>query len=107
MSTRAHGEGSIYQSADGRWWAQMPFIDPKTGKRKLLRMPRKTKKEAREALDELRRRAAAGQPLRDSGATIAAWSLRWETTSLAVSERRETTRLTYRTLSKTLVRAYI
>lgn len=106
-ATRAHGEGSIHQTADGRWWAQIPFIDPKTGKRKLQRLPRKTKKEARVALDELNRRAAAGQPLRDSGATIAAWSHHWEATTLAVSERRETTKLTYRTLSKTLIRPYL
>ena len=58
-------------------------------------------------MQQLRLRSDAGQPLRDSAVTLAAWSMRWESTVLAASQRRPTTQATYSTLMKTSVRPYL
>ncbi|WP_186811383.1 tyrosine-type recombinase/integrase [Cellulomonas persica] len=70
-------------------------------------MTKRTRREALEALRDMQRRRAGGKPLRDSTGTVAPWSQRWDPTSLAASERRETTKMIYRTLAKTLIRPYL
>lgn len=106
MKTRADGEGSIYE-ADGYFIAAVSYRDPATGKRRQRRVKCRTKREAKTALGELRKRVEAGQPLRDSTVTLTAWSQKWERTVLAASQRRATTQGTYSTLLKTCVRPYL
>jgi integrase len=108
MSTKARqdGEGSIYRS-DGYYVAQVAYIDPATGNRRHRRVKAKKRSDAAAALKEMLKRAEAGQPLRDATITVGEWTKHWEASSLAMSPRRDTTKLTYRTLAKTLIRPYL
>jgi integrase len=106
MKTRTDGEGSVFR--DGTTWlAQVYAKDPETGKRRPVRRRRKTKQAAYEALRDLQDRQRSAQPLTDSTATVAAWTKHWEETALEASNRRQTTRTTYRILLKTCVRPYL
>lgn len=67
------GSGSIFQLADGRWVAQLS-IGGRTQRRYLKRI-RKTRREAAEALDQLRAAHATGQQL--SRLTLGAYLEQW------------------------------
>ncbi|HET6835572.1 MAG TPA: hypothetical protein VFH30_17025, partial [Acidimicrobiales bacterium] len=57
---RGHGEGSVYQRADGYWVASVEAGHYPNGKRRRARIVRRTKKAVLAELDELKRRGAAG-----------------------------------------------
>jgi integrase len=67
------GQGSIFQRADGRWVAQLS-IGGRVGRRFLKRI-RKTRREATEALDQLRAGHASGQ--QPSRLTVGAYLEQW------------------------------
>jgi hypothetical protein len=58
---RGHGEGTIYQRADGRWMARvMTGKDPETGKPIRETVYGATRGECQEKLDKLRDRVGKG-----------------------------------------------
>lgn len=69
---RANGEGSIYQTRDGRWRGCISLAG---GQRKYLTGA--TRKEVAEMLSELARRNARGQVLPDQRLSLDAWLTRW------------------------------
>lgn len=101
MTTRrANGEHSIYQRGDGKWCAALVATDPVTGKRSRTVLYGRTRTEVRQKLREAAERAELGGPVRDSKATVAQWLEQWRSTTLAVSDRKESTRVLYGSLSR-------
>lgn len=100
MSRRANGEHSIYQRGDGKWCAAIVAADPLTGARKRTVLYGRTRTEVRAKLRTASDRAEAGGPVRDSTATVAQWLAQWRETTLAASDRKESTRALYAMLSR-------
>lgn len=69
---RGHGEGSIYQRAEGRWCAQLTLPG---GKRKYLYG--KTRREVAQALARLQRDVQDGLPVADGRQTLTTWLESW------------------------------
>jgi integrase len=101
MSKRANGEHSIYQRGDGKWCAAIVHNDPVMGARRRSVMYGRTRTEVRAKLKAAAERSEAGAPVRDAKATVAAWLMQWRKTSLAASNRKESTRELYACLSRT------
>lgn len=100
MSKRANGEGSIYKrESDGRYVGALTFPDPATGKNGRKVFYGKTRAEVRLKLREATDRLEEGQPVNDSKATVSQWLHHWSTTTLAASDRKESTRSLYRSLA--------
>lgn len=70
---RANKEGSVYQDADGVWWAQLPADD--RGKRPKRRA--KTQREALEKLRQLERDHEQGMNLSVKQPTVSQWCAIW------------------------------
>jgi integrase len=96
---RANGEGSIYQRSDGRWCSAIVADDPVTGARHRTVLYGKTRTEVRHKLKAATERADVGGPVRDAKASVAAWLAQWRETTLAASNRKETTQELYKSLS--------
>lgn len=96
-------DGAIRRDVDtGQWIATLNRgHDPATGKRTRWVRKRSTRREAQAALRELRERAEADQPGRDSTTTLTAWAERWADTGRG--GRRQTTWATYTVLMRTVV----
>lgn len=75
-AARGKGEGSVYQTKDGRWVAQVEAGRATTGRRRYARATRRTKAEALKALTDLQRQVAAGVAA-DRTLTVAAYLDRW------------------------------
>lgn len=74
---RAHGEGSLYQRmADGLWVGTLTIGYDEAGKQRRLVVFGKTKKEARQKLDEIRHQHSAGT-LGDTRETVEQYLGRW------------------------------
>lgn len=102
MSRRANGEGSIYKrESDGRYVGALTFQDPVTAKSGRKVFYGKTRAEVRAKLREASDRLEDGQPVSDSKATVSQWLQQWTATTLAVSDRKESTRSLYRSLATT------
>lgn len=102
MSKRANGEGSIYKrESDGRYVGALTFPDPETGKSCRKVFYGRTRAEVRTKLREASDRLAEGQPVSDSKATVSQWLQHWIVTTLAASDRKESTRSLYRSLATT------
>lgn len=99
MGKRANGEGSVRQRANGRWEGRLQFDDPATGQTVRRSVYGATAREVRSKLREMRERVDEGQPARDASTSVAEWMVRWLTTTLAASDRKESTKALYRTLS--------
>lgn len=100
MSKRANGEGSIYKrESDGRYVGALSYEDPATGKNSRKVFYGKTRAEVRTRLREASDRLEEGQPVSDSKATVSQWLQHWAATTLAASDRKESTRSLYRTLA--------
>lgn len=100
MAKRANGEGNVYQRANGTWEARMTYIDSDTGRRRRVSFYAKTAKAARVEMKKARERVDAGAPVKDASTTVADWLSHWRATTLAVSDRKESTRALYNTLSR-------
>lgn len=100
MSKRANGEGSIYKrESDGRYVGALTHLNPATGKNSRKVFYGKTRSEVRVKLRNATDRLEEGQPVRDSKATVSQWLQHWAETTLAASDRKESTRALYRTLA--------
>jgi integrase len=95
---RANNEGNVYLRADGRYEARLSYTDPATGKRKRASVFGHTQKAALDKLKPVRERLESGRPAKDAKVPVAEWLAQWRTTTLAVSDRKETTRALYATL---------
>lgn len=95
---RPNGEGTLRQRADGRWEARLSYVDPATGKTSRLSAYGPTQAKARDAMKERRARVEAGRPVRDSRESLEAFAGRWASTTLEASDRKESTKATYRTV---------
>jgi integrase len=100
MSKRANGEGSIYKrESDGRYVGALTHPDPETGKNLRKVFYGKTRAEVRVKMREASDRLEEGQPVADSKATVVQWLTQWTATTLAASDRKESTRSLYRSLA--------
>lgn len=100
MSKRANGEGSIYERSDGRWAGAITYTD-KTGATKRHTAYGRTQREVRAKLKDARQRLDAGAPVRDAKTTLADYVDHWTKTTLAASDRKESTKVLYAGLAKT------
>jgi hypothetical protein len=100
MSKRANGEGNVYQRANGTWEARMTFVDPATGRRRRVSFYAKTAKAVRAEMRKARDRVEAGAPVKDASTSVENWLSHWCATTLAASDRKESTRALYNTLSR-------
>jgi integrase len=101
MTTRrANGEGNVYQRPDGLWAGRVRYTDPATGQRKRLSVYGTSAKQARAKLKQARDRLEAGAPPKDATRTVADWLKHWRATTLAASDRKESTRELYATLCR-------
>src|SRR6516165_4220453 len=98
---RANGEGVLRQRADGKWEARLTHIDPDTGRRQTLSFYATTAKEAADKRKKAQERLDAGAPPKDATRTVADWLAHWRTTTLAASDRKQSTRDLYATLCRT------
>jgi integrase len=76
MSRRGHGEGSIYQRADGRWCATLDLGTVNGKRRRKVRYAR-TRKEAAEKLRQMQQEAESGVDLAAERQTVAAFLNTW------------------------------
>jgi integrase len=100
MSKRANGEGLLRQRPNGSWECRITYQDPDTGERRRLSFYAPTAKAARAKAKKAQQRIDAGAPVRDTTRTVGNWLVQWRETSLAVSDRKESTRSLYAALSR-------
>lgn len=103
MTRNANGEGSIYQwKRDGKlkgYTGAISYTDG-DGRTKRYVAYGKTRAEVRGKLDKARDRVKTGSPVKDSKTTVGEWLAHWRDTGLAASDRRESTKSMYATLSR-------
>lgn len=99
-SKRLNGEGNLRKRPNGVWEARV-LIAAEDGPARRVSVYGKTQEEVRAKLADLRGRANAGQPLRDSERTVQAWAEEWMRDSLPLSGRRPTTVDAYCCLTRT------
>jgi integrase len=100
VSKRANGEGMLRQRPNGGWECRIRYEDPETGQRRRKSFYGKTAKEARAAAKEAQDRLDAGAPVKDANRTVGDWLAQWRVTTLAVSDRKESTKSLYATLCR-------
>ncbi|MFP2990325.1 tyrosine-type recombinase/integrase [Mycobacterium intracellulare] len=100
MGKRANGEGTVRQRPNGTWEARLHYDDPETGKRVRRSFYGRTAKAARDAMKAGRDRIDAGAPVKDAAITVADWLVRWRATTLAASDRSESTKALYGNLAR-------
>jgi hypothetical protein len=100
MGKRANGEGNVYQRANGTWEARMTYVDPETGERRRVSFYAKTAKAARAEMKKARERVDGGAPVKDAKVSVGDWLAHWRATTLAASDRKESTRALYSLLSR-------
>jgi integrase len=91
---RSNGEGSIRRRGTG-WEARITYTDPITGERKRESLYGPTAAAVRAKMAAARRRIDAGAPVRDATGTVADWLNHWCATTLAASDRKESTKELY------------
>lgn len=100
MSRRANGEGSNpVLRKDGRYAISIRYIDP-DGLSKRAVVYARTAKEVREKAKEVRDRISKGQPAKDAKISVGDFTTEWIATTLAVSDRKESTKTGYSILAK-------
>jgi integrase len=100
MGRRANGEGSVRKRPNGTWEARLTYDDLDTGQRRRQSFYGPTAKAARDAMKRGRERLDAGAPVKDATITVADWMARWRATTLAASDRSESTKALYTNLSR-------
>lgn len=100
MSKRANREGTIRKRPNGTWEARVAYIDPITGHQIRFSFYGSTAKAVRAKLKEARSRIDSGAPVRDAKRPVADWLAQWRTTTLAASDRKETTKELYEGLCR-------
>jgi integrase len=100
VSKRANGEGTVAKRARGGWEAKLTYEDPETGQRRRASFYAPTAKAARAKMNAARERIAEGAPVRDAKRSVGDWLAHWRATSLAASDRKESTQALYATLCR-------
>jgi integrase len=100
LAKRANGERSVRQRLNGRWEARLTYVDADTGQKKRVSFYGVTAKAARAEMKEARERLDAGAPVKDASTTVSDWLEHWRATTLAASDRKESTRALYSLLSR-------
>lgn len=96
---RGNHEGSRpIQRKDGRWQVALRYVDV-DGLAKRVSVTGRTQKEVRDKAKEVRQRLDRRQPARDARVTVGAFARQWVESTLAVSDRKESTKRLYATLS--------
>jgi integrase len=96
---RPNGEGTLYRRSDGRYEAQLSYVDA-DGKTRRQSFYGKTQAEARAKMREAKTRTDAGAPVKDSKVTLDSYAEQWITSTLAASSRKPSTKELYRTLTR-------
>ncbi|CAG7845788.1 Transposase from transposon Tn916 [Pseudoclavibacter triregionum] len=97
---RANGEGSTpTQRKDGRWQVHVRYRDT-YGVSKRTTAYGATPSEATANAKKIRDRLEEGLPARDARTTVAAFASAWIDSALAASDRKETTKSLYETVTK-------
>jgi integrase len=99
MAKRANGEGSIFRRADGTWSAELSYRD-EHGAPKRRTVYGKTQAEVRAKMAQLRKRLDAGDPIKDTTMTVAAWLDDWISKALPASDRKQATIDLYASIAK-------
>ncbi|MBM4410153.1 MAG: site-specific integrase [Chloroflexi bacterium] len=89
-SRRAPGEGGLYQRADGRWEGRITTGYSAEGKRRRRKVVARTKREAAERLEVLKRELDAGLSGEASKWTVADWLELWLKDEAAATVRPRT-----------------
>jgi integrase len=76
----------------------MITYEDEQGETKRLAVYGRTRAEVRDKLDAARERLAAGAPVKDAVRAVGDWLAHWRATTLAVSDRKESTRTMYATM---------
>lgn len=97
---RGAGEGTFRKREDGRWEARFRYTDAATGEERRGSTYGKTRAEAAAKMKEKVERAEGGAPVADSRATFAAYLETWIAGALAVSDRKESTKVLYAGLGR-------
>ena len=103
MSKNANGEGSVYKrTRDGKviGYAGALSYPDESGRTKRHTVYGRTRAEVRDKLKAARDRLDAGAPVKDASRTVGEWMRQWRETTLAVSDRKESTRDLYANLSR-------
>jgi integrase len=100
MTKRANGEGTVRQRANGTWEARLTFTDTGTGRVERVSFYGPTAKAVRDKMKAASDRLEAGAPVRDATRSVGDWLTHWRATSLAASDRKESTRVLYANLAR-------
>ncbi len=100
MGKRANGEGNVYQRANGTWEARFSYLDPDTGARRRVSFYGPSAKAVRDQLKTAQERLDGGAPVKDATRTVGDWLAHWRATTLAASDRKESTRVLYANLCR-------
>ncbi len=119
MAKRTKGEGSVYRRHDhptcppavggvrpahrcvGRWKGALVYVDPLSGERHRAVFYGTTAGAVTEKIKAARARLDVDAPPVDSKMTLAAYIDRWAATTLAASDRKQTTKRLYAGLART------
>lgn len=103
MAKNSNGEGTIYKRMrDGkvmRYEGQLSYCG-EDGVTKRHSVYGRTRQDVRDKLKKARERLEAGAPVRDATRTVGDWLAQWRTTTLAASDRKESTRDLYARLCR-------
>jgi integrase len=103
MSKNSNGEGSIYKwIRDGKqsgYKGAISYTDDNGATKRYVAYGR-TRADVKDKLAKARKRATAGAPVKDAKQTVGEWMAHWRDTGLAASDRKESTRSMYGTLSR-------
>ena len=100
MARRANGEGSVRQRANGPWEARLTHIDPRPGGVGACRST--GRRRGPRGRDEARHVSGSttGKPVKDASTPVGDWLSHWRATTLAASDRKESTRSLYELLAR-------
>ena len=108
MSRNANGEGSIFKwMVDGKqrgYRGALSYRDENGGAKRFVCYGR-TRAEVKDKLDDARKRLKSGGPVKDAKLTVGEWMAQWRESGLAVSDRKESTRVMYAALSRKHIEA--
>lgn len=100
MAKRLNGEGMVRKHPTKNLYeARYTYTDPVTDVRKKGSVYGKTAKEALTKLRAVQERLKENKPPTDSRLTVSKWIEQWQRSNLAASDRKESTKETYRHLS--------
>jgi integrase len=77
MTRRSHGEGTVYQRADGKWVAEVQLPNDHLGRRRRRKRTAKTKKEAERMCRLLLADVESGRIELDGSVTVTDWCETW------------------------------